>query len=110
MACLPKTKEVKDIKIFHIMDWSEAFTKQKSRLYKCNDDLITNIRFREYYFPIEFTCFANLLFKLLALFLCQVFFLASLSIIATTLGRNVEASDLLFISLNLEIAVLADFL
>jgi hypothetical protein len=45
-----------------------------------------------------------------ALFLCHVFFFASLSTILITLGKNTVASCLSVISLNLAIDVLADFL
>jgi len=62
------------------------------------------------YYPIAFTCFINLLLRLEALFLCQVFFFASLSIIATTFGKYFTASVLSSKALNLAMAVLADFL
>ena len=61
-------------------------------------------------YPMAFTYFINLLFKLEALFLCQVFFFASLSTMATTLGRYFTASALSSKDLNFAIAVLADFL
>jgi len=45
------------------------------------------------YYPKAFMCLFNLLLTLAALFLCQRFFFASLSIMLVTLGKNFLASS-----------------
>lgn len=58
----------------------------------------------------EATNLVSLDLRFEALFLCQVFFLASLSTIEITLGKKVAASVLSVILLSLAIDVRADFL
>ena len=61
-------------------------------------------------YPRLFTYFDSLDLRFDALFLCQVFFLANLSTMLITLGRNDSASFLSVMLLSLDMEVLAVFL